>query len=580
MLVFASYLEISFIALGVLALGGLLVYFFVSNSVDSRVVKEANKRNSVVRYTVRVDIAKQKIYIYSRSAGDKPQEYRFAEYLNTLDEENQKKLKSWMGEVIRENDDEEIQPLTLVVNNSLEPKTKKGKDIDTNTYYQVSLTTKNGDSIFLLASEIDLETHKRLEKAKSLDLLDWDDFVSRVSTYGKSARGAMLCVNCNIYAVVDRRYGNHVAEQLMHEIWRMVNSFNSESCIAAHYQDDSFLFYFHEITSPHLAERKAQTMLEDFKIDFSFDNYSFTPRPSVGIVYMGAYSTDVIEVVNEASKAADEAINHKDKNNIFTYSKEMADADHLVKAKVEEVRNIIEEQAFKPTYEPVFYLHGGEIVGYIANGEFKSSNINNFEEAYAVAESVDEAEEFYIPAVNALLDRFSRSHNKKSKRIFVPCDLKILEKLEDLVIKTPRYQHIDIVAVLSSYSELLEASDKVLDTINRSHQCKISLCLIADEDMQTSVIPALTHFSWLIIPNEMSDLVTTNQKIGLVIANIADMTERFNLNIMAWHITDYSQAEVLKTLGVDYMHGPILDTNLNYDGSSVRKIAKLTDEKE
>ncbi len=86
------------------------------------------------------------------------------------------------------------------------------------------------------------------------------------------------------------------------------------------------------------------------------------------------------------------------------------------------------------------------------------------------------------------------------------------------------------MAIITNYEDLIEMGDKTLQLLQQSRQCQMSLGLVANEDMQASIISALNYFNWLIIPTRMTKLLSSNEKMKIVIGNIVDMMERFNLN--------------------------------------------------
>jgi EAL domain-containing protein (putative c-di-GMP-specific phosphodiesterase class I)/GGDEF domain-containing protein len=573
--------------LGILGLILILfvIYFILSHRGNRRLNKYASINQRNIQYTVRADFAKQKLYLYSRHGPGSGQEYNISEYINRMDLEEQSKWKKWINDILNDeyNHDEE-QSITIALNAHTDDHTISDKTSDKSVpakrYFRLILTSKNGENIFFSSIEIPTNVHSRMEKTKSLDLIDWDEFASKVSSFGRQVRGAIICLNCNLYNVVDKHYGHLVSEQLMHEIWKDVNSFNGHECIAGHYQDDSYLFFYPHIISQSVAEKKAKELLLEFNRPVSFDIHQFDLRPSIGITFMGAYSQDVMEVLKEASKAAEAARTTSDNQHIVFYNDEMAAETRKLKASYDELSTIISEKGFEPMYYPVFSLHTGAEVGYFCEIDFSKYEIKNFAEAYCLALQVGLETEFFNSIMTTLLNRFVDFVDKNSRRLFVFCDLKQLTELQELIISDLRYQRIELVAIITNYEDLIEMGDKTLQLLQQSRQCQMSLGLVANEDMQASIISALNYFNWLIIPTRMTKLLSSNEKMKIVIGNIVDMMERFNLNTVAWHVNNYAQAEILKSLGVSYIHGSILDSRQNEDSSSVRKVAKLIDEKE
>ena len=557
----------------VLAIIVFLAYILISNNKNKKAKQSLTGTNHMNKYTIKMDFSKEKILIYSHSYNKDPTEYRFNDFINKLDKSSESKWNEWIGKIINDKfDNEEI--VIAVKNENSRPVFNQ----PTKTCYRLNLISKNANCLFIVANEIDMMNYQRVESTKDTTLLDWDEVVSKISNYGRSARGAIICVNCNIYDVVTKRYGSHIADRIMHLIWRLATSYNDEDCIAGHYQDDSFIFYYPNITSAHTAEYKAHELLEEFNTDFSFENYTFTPHLSVGIVFAGTFSYDVMEIVREAYEASKEAQHHS-ATNIFIYNKELNDEKQTLKKKEKAIYDIINSKPIEATYEPIYNLHGGDVVGYLTEANLKGSIFTDFFDVYQVAEGLNRSYEFYRPMIIAWLDDFVKMKEKKSRRIFIRCNLKMLEEIENIMLENVKYHPLEIVAIITTYNALLSASDKTLDILMRSRQYRINLGLLADDDMRTSATSTLNFFHWLIIPNSLADDITS-QKGRLSVGGITDMGERYDLNIIAWHISSFSQAEVLKTLGVGYMHGPIFDASADYDGGSVRKIAKLIDEKE
>ncbi len=581
MLILSNYIG-SYLVLGLIVavIIVIVVFFALTDKGNRKLEKYSIFGKESKTYTIKVDFSKQQISFYKKQNTITTKEYRLQDFQNMLDADKQRKWMEWSVGLLKEENESANRQSTIVLGiHGLEGETDSSMDLH---WIRVSFKSITGTIIYLTGIEIDMNIKERINSSSALLMIDWPEFQQLVASRNEKeadgrGHGALICINGNLFDVIRKRYNLEVANQYLNEVWADIHSMNSKERIAGHYQQDSFLIYIPGCLTKHAAERIDKVIMEDFEKTIAFDIYQFELLPSVGVAFMNQFTDDLEELASDAYQASQIA---KEQGHMVFYDEKMESERHSIKEYFAELNRIISEMSFNPLFFPVFSLQNGNVVGYFSEVDFSKYLLKDFAEAYKYATRADMEKRFFGSVAKTWLETFIKMPDRESRKIFIFCDLKMLEMLEELIMSTSRYNEIDIVAVITKYGDLLNAGDKVRELLFRAKESKINLGVVADESMQTSVLSILHYFNWLILPSKMTKLVGIDQRTKLVITNIVEMMERFNLNVIAWNVNNYSQAEILKSLGVMYMHGPILDSREDVDYSSVRKVAKLIDEKE
>lgn len=572
----ANIKPIYFIGLGLLVLSLIIfiIYYFKSNA---NAIKAMRGRLNYARpYSVKIDIGKNTISTYTHEGNAVGKDYNLKDFIKQLDNAEYDKWETWRKE-IEESGVEELENKSLIIGVHYLISTRKvpvlSKD---NKWYKLTFVAKNKSSYFFTAVELSARAVKKLKNPASL--IDKDEFINKLDSFGVTAHGALVLVKFNLYSMIKKRYGDEIALRYVKEIWEEIDSYNSPFCYAAHYEEDNFVLYYPNYVDKHALDRYVKSLYDNFVRNIVFENHRFDIVPNIGVAFMGYYTRDIDGVISEAYEAAVESEKHE--VHLYYYSDELERRYQKKHQSERQLDNIIEKMNIDTEYYPILSLHSGSAVGYFSSIDFtKYESVNGLNEVFEYAKETDK-EDILIKTFNQkLLSSFVKYEDRKSNKLFVFCDLKYLEDLIHIA-SSPNYSDIKIVSILTHYSDLVDAGEQGLDILVKARQAKIELGVVANEDMQTSIVRSLRAIDWLLIPVHMATTINEDQKVRITINNIVDSMARFNLKIIAWNVDSYAKAETLKSIGVGYMHGPILDSRQDYENNSVRKIAKLLDERE
>ena len=101
--------------------------------------------------------------------------------------------------------------------------------------------------------------------------------------------------------------------------------------------------------------------------------------------------------------------------------------------------------------------------------------------------------------------------------------------------------------------------------------------VVADETMKTIYDPLLEYVSYIILPKKMIHTINIDQRMHMNIGNIVELMDTYGIQSIASDVQSVAQAEVLKSLGVVYMSGPLFDDR-SKSTNSQRRLGKLLDE--
>lgn len=574
-----KYLEVTVLLVVIfLTFVGLTIFFAVTEKKNKTLSSmKITGRDSRV-YTIKIDYAKQKIFFYKKENAIEIIEYRIQEFMNMLDLDQQKKWTEWTSGLIR-NDSRYTVFLPLVLGiHGLNGETDPLSDL---IWLKLVFKSKSSSIIYLTGNVIDASVMNKIVRADSLVMIDWDELKELIYDKANSNslvndRGALVAVSCNMYDVISKRYDEEVANQYLNEVWEIIHGYNSPERVAGRYEKDTFLIYLPNCISKRSTEKFISELKESLNITLSFDIYQFDLIPHIGVSFMGHFNKEVEKVAEEAKRALKE--NKKDDKIIYYNDKMEAERSEIV-SRYDQLNKMINDMDFNPLFYPVFSLHTGDVVGYFSEVDFSKYLLNNFTSAYQYAVKAEIDRKFFSAISKAWLEEFLKLETRTNNKIFIFCDLRQLETLEEVILSDRKYSEIEVCAIITSYIDLLNAGEYAKEILYRAKDCHITLGIVADEEMQTHLLTHLHQFTWLVLPSKMTKNVNVDKRVQFEISGIIDSLENYHLNLVAWNIDNYSQAEILKSLGIMFMHGPILDNREN-DYSSVRRIAKLIDERE
>jgi hypothetical protein len=183
---------------------------------------------------------------------------------------------------------------------------------------------------------------------------------------------------------------------------------------------------------------------------------------------------------------------------------------------------------------------------------------------------------FYEVSFRNSLEKFISDPNYRGKRLFIFADIDLLTVLQKVYLSKLEYAAVQLVVVVNSYDQFLEyeLEASLFESLKRN---KMMIGVVADETMKTIYDPLLEYVSYIILPKKMIHTINIDQRMHMNIGNIVELMDTYGIQSIASDVQSVAQAEVLKSLGVVYMSGPLFDDR-SKSTNSQRRLGKLLDE--
>ena len=385
----------------------------------------------------------------------------------------------------------------------------------------------------------------------------------------KGVEGTIYIVNCNLLDLIRRRYGQEIANNYLLAIIHTFHELNDNKTLVGHYKNDSFLIYKEETFKTNQSEAlKKNVSLVCERIEF--DKYQFNIKPTFGASVVGRYSDNVSDVIEEAVRAS--ALYN---NSVVLYDDQMFEEEQNSFKKIERIRNLLNKAKFNTNYYPVISLQNGVVMGALSELDF------SVESTFKGIDLDDEnhielRQKFYEVSFRNSLEKFISDPNYRGKRLFIFADIDLLTVLQRVYLSKLEYSSVQLVVVVNSYDQFLEyeLEASLFESLKRN---KMMIGVVADETMKTIYDPLLEYVSYIILPKKMIHTINIDQRMHMNIGNIVELMDTYGIQSIASDVQSVAQAEVLKSLGVVYMSGPLFDDR-SKSTNSQRRLGKLLDE--
>jgi GGDEF domain-containing protein len=414
-------------------------------------------------------------------------------------------------------------------------------------------------------------TAYRRRKVNSEEIINLNMFKLRVEEVhaSKGVEGTIYVVNCNLLDLIRRRYGQEIANNYLLAIIHTFHELNDSKTLVGHYKNDSFLIYKEETFKTNQSEAlKKNVSLVCERIEF--DKYQFNIKPTFGASVVGRYSDNVSDVIEEAVRAS--ALYN---NSVVLYDDQMFEEEQNSFKKIERIRNLLNKAKFNTNYYPVISLQNGVVMGALSELDF------SVESTFKGIDLDDEnhielRQKFYEVSFRNSLEKFISDPNYRGKRLFIFADIDLLTALQRVYLSKLEYASVQLVVVVNSYDQFLEyeLETSLFESLKRN---KMMIGVVADETMKTIYDPLLEYVSYIILPKKMIHTINIDQRMHMNIGNIVELMDTYGIQSIASDVQSVAQAEVLKSLGVVYMSGPLFDDR-SKSTNSQRRLGKLLDE--
>lgn len=524
-----------------------------NRSVNKYGVTDRNLNN----YSMRIDFNNEMITLYKKG-NYKGIEIPTDVFLRFIAPEDQKKYKEWIDKIrTKRLDDKEFLYITI---SNIENETST-------EYYRLKNYDYSKNNAFCSMTKLNKQVHD-----EEIEIKTFEDFRQNYNQE-KSRPRVIYCVNFGLYNTILNRYGTVAAKNYVEKLYTLLQTYKNKNTTVVSYKDDSFLIILSKMLNIRRLGISSRKIINEFTRTLFFFNLQVEIMPTVGC----ASSISNFQTINEFAEAAYSASNNTENERYRFYDDKMIKAKRKNVEDSEELRELMNSFYDCTTMSSVISLLDGSPVGVFPEVKFKDDKYVTYNDGFELAKGIDKTATYFYTSVSQW---FKKYHDEECQnKLFMFLDIDKIDFLTDVLMNNEHYQAIDIVAIITEYDPLIENPEVIKKLSNLTKDFNITLGILASDKMITSLSNHLHHFNWIIIPNKMSSVIVEDNKGKFKINMILNAVERFNLNVLAWHVSEFAIAEALKKLGVDFLQGPILDNDSD-DIISKRQLAKLIDESE
>lgn len=547
----------------------ICIYNFVTDKKVKKFLSDSSHNRTNNEYTFKFDFEKDVITMYCRSKNMMYCKFRFADFRKMIIPDQESKFNDWLNSIKNAN---------KINKNSVSSFAIKIEELFGDKYrwirFNVISLKRPGKVVYCGA--VGVSSYRKV-KQQTNDIVNLNMFKLRVEEGCADSKleGTIYCVNCNMLDVIRRRYGQEVANQYLLVLLHSFHELNNIKTLVGHYKNDSFLIY-KASTSKTLVADGLRKILDSFNRFIEFDKYQFEVKITSGAAILGEFNSENINPVDSAIEQANKA-SLKSYGEVVLYDAQMAYEEQLEKRSLSDLNKAIDDANFLPSFYPIISLNNGLEFGYFCEMNYSSKDKIIIKKSH----EIELRRKFYNASFRSYLDHYLDRSGSKKKKLFIFCDLDMLSTLEEIYESRIDYLSVNLVAIIKSYNQILESEEGTIAKLNKIKKNHIQIGVVAEEEMQKSIHPAIECMDYVVFPEQMIKMVGIDQRMRLCVGSIIELLDnkysQFNIQPIAWNVNNFSQAEILKSLGIVNMNGPLFDSR-SKDGNSIRRINKLMEE--
>lgn len=380
---------------------------------------------------------------------------------------------------------------------------------------------------------------------------------------------ALLFLDLDRFKFLNDTYGHAVGDRILIEVGRRLQGALRKGDTIARFGGDEFVLLFEGNEHRDEVFRKAQEILELFKIPFTHEGYTFRIFASIGIAMFPEDGEDAATLLKHADTAMYQA--KQSQEHIRFYAAQMSEHTRNTLALEKELYDALEQEQFEVYYQPVLGADSMEIVSAEAlvrwhhpeRGLVMPCDFIPFAEETGLISKIDE---WVLETVIASLRRW---HLEPQNRI-VPVSVNISGRQINEQDVT-RLLHIlnrsalarDYIGLELTETYLMQFASETIVQLERLKHAGVKLSM---DDFGTgySSLGYLKRFKidTLKIDQLLVRDIVEDQDDRTIADAIIKMGHSLGLKIIAEGVETHAQLETLKAFGCDAIQGFYFDRAL------------------
>ena len=551
----------------------IIVKYFISNDKISSLLNQkiVTKENKI--FIIKVDYEYQKLTFTCRGIGkdNKPSiisnEYKFDEFIESLSIDQQIYFHEFLFKDCKE--DNTKAKITINAN----------KIFNENVDYWLRLTylERYANNVVYIKG-VKIFKRNNIKGNNNFEYLSSNSFKTKLNEKYNQVNGpvgSLFYFNFNNMEFYQKRYGVEVANDYLMQIWDELNSLFINRGFVGHLTSDKFIAFFDKKINKREIQYFVHNVINKTPFQFGIDNSIRILKPLIAIIVYGEYSNDLqvnIDYLNQTMSKLEDSTNIKYR----VFDQNLFDEIRHEKEYFNNLKSTMDDQLFDPLYSPIISLNSGDTYGFFTDLDFSNLSFNSFNDVFNKSNTNSLGYDFFSKAVSKWFSSFLNNANMDVQKLFVYTSFDLIDSLINTYTSNEDYDKINLVAVITNYSDILKDPELTRRKINSLKRNGIQLGIMACPELQSVLSQDLHQFTYLVIPRQLTKDMLSNPRTNLVLQTIFDMTHDYYMDKIAVDIDNYQEAEVLKEMDVFYMSGNLFDAKKS--NISMRRLTHLYDE--
>ena len=550
-------LEIFYIIFLVTSIIAFVTYIVLSNKKNKELLIDQQNILRKNKDTIRINFDNQTIAIYDNNFRILKSKYTFIEFKSLIEYKYIDNFEDWLIKV--QNTQNQIQ--------------KQKPQVGVYIYNTKDSTRKYVKLAFLNFYDKKNEAYASMEElnvtnqflSRNDTQVFYESIYSLSGTRKNSLKGAIIILKITNMNFLRKRYGNDNANGLLKEVYQRIDELNDkEEIFTTYLQNNSFCVFKRGISDKRQAKSFAASLIKELKEPVVILNKQVEPSLDIGYALYGEKTYDLKVAVTSILKSIEKSPFKFNKKRYFFYDPTLDNEAINQNKDIERLREIIANNDYKVSYEPIINTELMNVSGYVIHTRFNFiNNYDGFVTVYNSSEKYGMKNEFLYMYYRSLFNRLVNM-DTKGYRMLLRVEIAHLDIIKNIWLENLNYPKINLVLLLN-YEDIIHPK-KAIDyknIIDEFTEMKIKFALLADENMLTIVSNIVSSVDMIVFDEFMISNIEVNDLKQISVDNIINNTQNAKIKYIAYGINKYEQAEVLEKLGVDNLVGPYISYALD-----------------
>ena len=565
-------LDIIYLALIFALVLAFILYIVISNSINKKYILDKKHSLRKLNNSIRIDFENKKIYLYNNNERKLIAKYTFLEFNSLIEYKSLTNFNEWLNKI---------------------KNSKANAKLSTGVYlYDTNDSSKHYIKFNLLSyNPRTKEAFASLEEINrgyvfSDKLQDTQDFYESikvaVNTNNNDKKGVIIALKITNMEFLRKRYGNENANILLGEMFHRISKLNKENEVYSTYiQNNVFCIFVVGINTQKQAKLYVTDLISELASEpVQILNKHVEPALNVNFSIYGDKTYDIKLAVNLTVKSLEKSAIRFVKNKYVFDNGSIENEDATQSKYIERLNEIITNEEFNISYEPILCTEHLRVLGFIVRSDFNLFNSNdNFITVYNASEKYGLKNAFLYMYYRHLFNEVLAA-NPKSHQMIVRADVSHLEIIKNIWKENNDYLRIKLI-ILLDYEEIIHPKKQInFNAIfDEFLSMRIRFALSADENMLTIVSNLVKRVDWIIFDEFMITNIESSDLKQITIDNIINNTHNNKIKFAARGISKYEQVDILSRYDIDNISGsyitePLKDIH-NHDFIKNRHIQLL-----